>query len=214
MKTGGEVESEKTLLLLKTENSNVFKEWERELNKVLLRLQILSPEDLALFPKIKPESLLDNNSKLGISEGNFWNRLIISIPELTKYGSHMDIILMRSKNPIFYLHRFLMRSHFDHVGVLVKDETERLFVLEAIQSKGVCLSSLDSLLLTFQEEYEELAYRKLIVQGNASLHIEHLESYINNILGSKYELSLTKLFLDNNVDYAGKEGNSLNDKEK
>ena len=60
---------------------------------------------------------------MGISEGNFWNRMMISTQELLKYGSHMDIVLLRSKNPIFYLHRFFMRSHYDHVGVLVKDET-------------------------------------------------------------------------------------------
>lgn len=109
----------------------------------------------------------------------------------------MDIILLRSKNPIFYLHRFFMRSHYDHVGLLVKDETERLFVLEAIQSKGVCLSSLSSLLLTLHDEYEQLAYRKLICKSTSGLHIEQLEDYINVILGSKYELSLSKLFLGN-----------------
>jgi hypothetical protein len=49
--------------------------------------------------------------------------MVISTQELLKYGSHMDIVLLRSKNPIFYLHRFFMRSHYDHVGVLVKDET-------------------------------------------------------------------------------------------
>jgi hypothetical protein len=70
-----------------------------------------------------------------------------------KYASHLDIILLRSKNPIFYLHRFFMRSHYDHVGVLIKDESERLFLFEAIQSKGVCISSFDSLLTTFQDEY-------------------------------------------------------------
>ena len=84
---------------------------------------MINAEDLCLFPKIRKESILESNSKLGISEGNFWNRMLISTQELLKYGSHMDIILLRSKNPIFYLHRFFMRSHYDHVGVLVKDET-------------------------------------------------------------------------------------------
>jgi hypothetical protein len=69
--------------------------------------------------------------------------------------------------------------------------------LEAIQSKGVCLSSLESLLLTFHEQYEEIAYRKLIIEGKAAMQIQQLEDYINKILGSKYELSITKLLMDN-----------------
>lgn len=64
----------------------------------------------------------------------------------------------------------------------------------------MCLSSLDSLLLTFHEEYEELAYRKLIIGNGNALQIEDLESYINNIIGSKYELSLSKLLLNNDTE--------------
>lgn len=71
-----------------------------------------------------------------------------------------------------------------------------MFLFEAIQSKGVCISSLESLLATFNDEYEELGYRKLIVE-NGGLHVEKLEEYINSLLGSKYELSLPKLLIDN-----------------
>jgi hypothetical protein len=189
---------EKTLLQLRVEEGNVFKEWERALRKVVESLQSMAPEELLWFPRIRRERLLESNSKLGTSEGNFWNSSLISAQELLKYASHMDLLLLRSKNPIFYLHRLLMRSHFDHVGLLLKDDTERLFVLEAIQSKGVCLSSLESLLLTFGEEYEELAYRKLVVrEGREGVKVEELENYINTVLGSKYELSITKLLLDN-----------------
>jgi hypothetical protein len=140
---------------------------------------------------------METNFKLGGKSGNFWNNLVISTHELIKYGSHMDIILLRSKNPIFYLHRFFMRSYYDHVAVLIKDETERLFLFEAIQSKGVCISSLESLLTTFRDEYEELGYRKLLIENQTNFHIDHLEEYINSLLGSKYELSLSKLLLDN-----------------
>lgn len=99
----------------------MWKEWRNGLEKVVSRLYALGTEDLELFPKIKSESLLETNFKLSSKTGNFWNSLVISVPELVKYASHLDIILLRSKNPLFYLHRFFMRSYYDHVAILIKD---------------------------------------------------------------------------------------------
>ena len=64
---------------------------------------------------------MQSNQKFGKSNVNFWNRLTISSHELFHYASHLDIIFLRSKNPIYYVHRFFMRSYYDHVAILIKD---------------------------------------------------------------------------------------------
>lgn len=64
-----------------------------------------------------------------------------------------------------------MRSHYDHVGLLLKDEAERTYLLEAVHEKGVTLSRLDALLQSASEEYEEIGYRKLIPLEPLQLHL-------------------------------------------
>lgn len=103
------------------EETNLFDEWKVKLENVITRLYKLERNVLDLFPKLKQENLMENNKKIGKSNANFWNNLTISKHELLKYASHLDIIFMRSKNPISYLHRFFMRSYYDHVAVLIKD---------------------------------------------------------------------------------------------
>ena len=51
--TDEQIATEKTLLLLKIDTPNVYKEWEQSLRKVLMRLESLNPKDILLFPKIK-----------------------------------------------------------------------------------------------------------------------------------------------------------------
>lgn len=58
----------------------MWKEWRNTLEKVISRLYLMGNEDLELFPKIKSESLLETNFKLGSKTGNFWNSLVISVP--------------------------------------------------------------------------------------------------------------------------------------
>jgi hypothetical protein len=53
---------------------------------------------------------------------NFWNNIDISLQELVKYSSHLDILLFRSKSPIAYLSRLFMRSYYDHVAIIIKSE--------------------------------------------------------------------------------------------
>ena len=89
-----------------------------------------------------------------------------------------------------------MRSHYDHVGVLLKDEMEKPYILEVVNEKGVIISPLENLLSSCQEEYEEIGYRKLIAKPNF-LPLESLENYVNSLIGKKYELTLSKIFLDN-----------------
>ena len=59
----------------------------------------------------------------------YWNKIFISQEEFKSYTSHLDIIFFRSRRSSASLHRLMMRSHFDHVGLLFKDENDCVFVL-------------------------------------------------------------------------------------
>jgi hypothetical protein len=140
---------------------------------------------LSIFPKLPVGRLLENNVKIGRTNRNFWNRLTISPQELLAYAGHLDIIFLRSKSTVSYLHRFFMRSYYDHVGILLKDEAERPYLLEAINEKGVIISPLENLLTSYSEEHQEIGYRKLLADPQ-KLPLEHLESYVNSLIGKKY----------------------------
>jgi hypothetical protein len=177
-----------------------FEEWSGRLKQVADGLRWLQPQVLLDFPRLRSEELLQSNQKIGSSNGNFWNKLTISSGELLRYAGHLDILFLRSRNPFFYLHRFFMRSYYDHVAILVKDEAERVYLFEAVQSKGVSLSSLHSLLLSFREDYVEIGYRKLLPKHPKLLQLEPLEDYINSLIGKKYELSISKLLIGNETE--------------
>jgi hypothetical protein len=63
------------------------------------------------------------------------------------------------------LHRFFMRSYYDHVGILLKDEAAKPYILEVVHEKGVILSPLKNLLASGSLDYEEIGYRKLLTKS-------------------------------------------------
>lgn len=46
-----------------------------------------------------------------------------------------------------------MRSYFDHVGILLKNELDKIFVLEAIESRGVWVNEWSELLPSIKDVY-------------------------------------------------------------
>ena len=69
------------------------------------------------------------NPQPKVANVNFWNKITISIHELYSYASHLDIIFFRSKTPGSMFQRLFMRSYFDHVGILLKNELDQIFLL-------------------------------------------------------------------------------------
>jgi hypothetical protein len=67
------------------------------------------------------------------------------------------------------------------------------------------LIDLETFLKINKDEYEEIAFRKLMIKQSKSeeeegmykgVNLEKLENYLNSLLGKKYELSLSKLLMD------------------
>lgn len=76
---------------------------------------------LSLYPEISIDNLVQVNQKIGSQYNhNFWNKIDISMAELCAYCGHLDILLFRSKHPASYFSRFLMRSYYDHVALIIR----------------------------------------------------------------------------------------------
>jgi hypothetical protein len=79
-----------------------------------------------------------------------------------------------------------MRSEFDHVAILLKDNCDSVLVLEAIESRGVWINSWKQMLPIFREHYEEIAYRKLLMDEKYKIDLQSLENYLDMVIGTKY----------------------------
>lgn len=53
------------------------------------------------------------------------------------------------------------------------------------------------MLPSFREYYEEIAFKKL-VSTQQKIDVQMLETYLDGIIGKKYELSLSKLLIGEN----------------
>ena len=109
-------------------NQSMYNDWFKALKQTLSNIKT-NLLHLSIFPKIPPAAIMDCHQKIGKSNANFWNRITITPSELMNYGSHLDIIFLRSKSLFSSIHRFFMRSHYDHVGILLKDEMEKPYLL-------------------------------------------------------------------------------------
>lgn len=146
-------------------------------------------------PPIPLDLIRNPNQK--INQQNFWNRIQISEQELKNYAHHLDIIFLRSKKPLSSFQRLIMRSNFDHVGLLLKDCNNNLLFLEAIESRGVWINTWDQMKPIINEYYDEVAYRKLINPPDSvtpAIDFGKLEKFLDEVIGKKYELSFSKLF--------------------
>ena len=113
-------EEEKVLITMQIVNQNVYNDWLKVLKQTVSNIKT-NLLHLSIFPKIPPIAIMESHQKFGKSNTNFWNRITITPSELMNYGSHLDILFLRSKSVFSSIHRFFMRSHYDHVGVLLKD---------------------------------------------------------------------------------------------
>lgn len=133
-------------------NQGEYNQWLNALREAIadIKTNLLH---LSVFSPLTSERLLESNQKIGKSNQNFWNSINISPKELLIYASHLDIVFLRSRSRFSCLHRFFMRSRYDHVGLLLKDEEGKPYLLEVISQKGVVISPLENLLASCSEEY-------------------------------------------------------------
>ena len=107
-----------------------------------------------------------------------------------------DIILFRSNQPISSVTRVYSASHFDHVAMVLKFETDpdEVYLLEATGNLGVAINRWSFLRehIGKRKFYDKLVHRHLNFERGNSM-IELLEKFLSQSVGQSYGLSAGKL---------------------
>merc|ERR1712146_853806 len=78
------------------------------------------------------------------SSGDVRHGDAVYIKNMYRVPTYLDILLFRSNNQLgTWITRTLSRSHFDHVGIVLRfgNEVQDLYVLESVGEDGVRLTS-------------------------------------------------------------------------
>jgi hypothetical protein len=79
----------------------------------------------------------------------------------------------------------------DHVGILLRYQDGRLFLLEATSTEGVEISEWNNA-SDYNKTYERIVYRKLCFKRTCQT-VNKLEQFLKNVRGHKYDLDPLKL---------------------
>lgn len=90
-----------------------------------------------------------------------WRYDRISEEEFLKTADIGDVLLFRGKHFGAKITRGFSKSHFDHVAMVLKfeSETNTVFMLEATTNKGVAIVRWSNFRLWKDEFYEHVLYR-------------------------------------------------------
>ncbi|SBS84933.1 conserved Plasmodium protein, unknown function [Plasmodium ovale curtisi] len=82
---------------------------------------------------------MDNNKiisqpKFIFSENNFWKIDRISVDIFESIADTGDIVLFRSNHATAMLQRMITRGEYDHIGMILRNDKNNLFLLEALSN--------------------------------------------------------------------------------
>lgn len=130
------------------------------------------------------------------SKDSFWRHARISNTQFIDSVQSGDILLFKSNDISAKLQRGLTQSSYDHVALLLKDESQLVELLESTSQFGVKkVYWADFIEYNWHLLYRRLVYRKLDCPRPLEFYTK-LEEYINKVEGKKYSLSPSKLFKD------------------
>lgn len=105
-----------------------------------------------------------------------------------------DVLLFRSKGAFPKLLRAVSgRARFDHVGIILKLDTNVVAVLEATGNTGVGVCTWKEFLENeWHKLYPELALRRVRFQRDPE-RLQRLQEWINEVIGKPYSLTVSQL---------------------
>jgi len=120
--------------------------------------------------------------------------------QIIKAADTGDILLFSGDRIGCLIQRFITRSRFgnflrrvlDHVGILLRYQNGKLFLLEATSTEGVEISEWNTA-SNYSKIYEQIVYRKLFFK-RTSQTVTKLEQFLKSVRGRKYDLDPLKLF--------------------
>ena len=118
----------------------------------------------------------------------------IGSEDLRTTAKTLDLLLFRSTGRLApALVRSLTASDFDHVALLIKTQSGKVCVFEAVQL-GVMLTDIDGLFGEYREGDIHVTLRRIQVPGGTSdAMLENLSHFIDATCGKAYEWTLGKM---------------------
>ncbi|CBZ49666.1 putative PH domain-containing protein [Neospora caninum Liverpool] len=124
----------------------------------------------------------------------FWKVERISPDKFEEIVDTGDIILFRTKKFPAQLQRAVTRGHYDHVGMMLRNQDKDIFILESMGDTGVIITSWK----TFVKAKWYTAYRKVVLRrlrwSRQPESLSRLLAFLQKVVGRNYELTFSKLF--------------------
>ncbi|SCO92995.1 conserved Plasmodium protein, unknown function [Plasmodium malariae] len=128
--------------------------------------------------------------KFIFSENNFWKIDRISVDVFESIADTGDIVLFRSNVVSAKLQRMLTRGEYDHIGMILRNDKNNLFLLEALSNMGIVLTPWDLFRKNrWNEAYARIALRRL-TWDNSEENLRNLLNFLKNTIGKKYNLKI------------------------
>ncbi|CAD8098654.1 unnamed protein product [Paramecium sonneborni] len=124
----------------------------------------------------------------------FWKHYQFSHLQVQEECDNGDIVLFKSKDKFAAASRIVLRSEFDHVAILCKQDGQ-LYVYEAV-STGVGLFRWDYLKQQdWYKFYEKICIRKLNFDKKNDIKVQdNFMEFIEENMGNDYSLNIGKFF--------------------
>eukprot|EP00357_Protocruzia_adherens_P033023 CAMPEP_0115000164 /NCGR_PEP_ID=MMETSP0216-20121206/16592_1 /TAXON_ID=223996 /ORGANISM="Protocruzia adherens, Strain Boccale" /LENGTH=592 /DNA_ID=CAMNT_0002365205 /DNA_START=36 /DNA_END=1814 /DNA_ORIENTATION=+ len=123
----------------------------------------------------------------------FWKFDRISEEQFLKSVETGDILLFRGDSFGSKVQRSFTRSAYDHVGLLLRYDNDKIGVLESTGLEGVGIVTWDQFMsYKWHLLYSRLVYRQMDMERPKEVILK-LENYIRKVLGKKYKISTKKL---------------------
>lgn len=126
-------------------------------------------------------------------KNNFWKFPRISENEFKKMTCTGDLLLFRGRDMVSKFQRFVTKSEYDHVAMILKYSSGKIALFEATGADGVSIVYWDDFIFyQWEKLYSRLMYRKLTFE-RSEYALKELEEFIFAVQGKQYRISPGKL---------------------
>jgi len=125
-------------------------------------------------------------------------RPVVHASEVHKFAAPGDVLLFRTKSTLSNLQRMVTVSEWDHVGMItVRDDSSKLWLLEACGDRVVCLPLVPRLKAYAKEYAECIAVRRFEKPERTASMLGKLAAFTEEVNGKPYSCTPGKLLRRN-----------------
>eukprot|EP00940_MAST-03C_sp_MAST-3C-sp2_P003071 g3071.t1 len=127
-------------------------------------------------------------------------RSVVHASEVHKFACPGDVLLFRTKSTLSGIQRMVTVSEWDHVGMItVRDDSKKLWLLEACGDRVVCLPLVPRLKAYAKEYAECIALRRFEKPERTKAMLTKLALFTEEVKGKPYSCTPAKLLRRNSM---------------